>query len=480
MVVQEEVLGTTDYVLVLLLPDSCAILVRKGGDANLLPCVSIPQRVRPAQELRKASHDRWGIHVLVLDFLPAKGTSRACAILEVLIAPTESGWKTVLLEQLAPCELTDEQHCTAAQIVSGEGPSPFSRIGWIDEALGWLETATGDTVISKLGIAQYNAGGHFSLIRLHTESGGSYWLKATGEPNTHEMPVTILLSKLCGTYLPKLIATKPAWNAWLMMEEAKSFKETPLDTELHYQRLEHAVISMAELQIGTVGQKTNLLSAGAFDQGVDQLLEHSRALFDYLEQAFSLQTSTKAPRLEKERIRKVREIFADVCHHLLDLDLPETIVHGDLNSGNILTGAGCCQFIDWSEAYVGSPLISLQHLLLLDRTEDSQRGSLFDHPLWNRYRTSWLTVCSPSTLDAALPCTPLLAVVSSLFGRGDWLHSARRDSAHHQKYARNLARHMDRAAGSPELLEVLKRRFFPVSAPSRIRAHTVVDPRRSP
>jgi hypothetical protein len=457
MVVQEAVLETKEYVLLLVMPDSCAILVRTGGDANYLPSVSIPLRVRPAQELRKAVYDRWGIHTLVLDFLPAKSPSRTCAILEVLIAPTETGWKTALLKQLAPCELTDEQLCAAARIVSGENPSPFSRIGWIDEALRWTEATTGENVLSKLDIAQYNAGGHFTLIRFHTESHRSYWLKATGEPNVHEMPVTILLSKLCGRYLPKLVATKPAWNAWLMMEEAESFKETLLDNELHYQRLEHAVISMAELQIGTVGQKTNLLSAGAFDQSADRLLEHSPALFDYLEQAFSLQTSTKAPRLEKERIREMGAIFADVCHHLLDLDFPETIVHGDLNSGNILTGAGCCQFIDWSEAYVGSPLISLQHLLLLDRTEDSQRGFLIDHPLWNRYRTSWLTVCSPSTLDAALPFTPLLAVVSALFGRGDWLRSVSHDSAHYQKYARNLARHMDRAARSPELLEVLKR-----------------------
>lgn len=463
MVVQEEMFGATGYALVLLLPDSREILVRNGGNGNVLPCISIPQRVRPAQELCKAIHGKWGIHVLVLDFLSPKGTSPACAVLEVLVAPTESGWKAVPLEQLAPGELTDEQYCTVARIVSGEGLSPFSRIGWIYEALRWLETATGETVLSKLGIAQYNAGGHFSLIRLHSESGGSYWLKATGEPNVHEMHVTTLLSKLCSRCLPNLIATKPAWNAWLMVDEAESFKETPLDTEPHYQRMENAVISMAELQIGTVGHKTTLLSAGAFDQSANLLLEHSRALFDYLEQAFSLQTSTKAPRLAKERIRKVREIFADVCCHLLELDLPETIVHGDLNSGNILAGRGCCQFIDWSEAYVGSPLISLQHLLLLNGTEDSR--SLIDGPLWNRYRTSWLNVCSPSTLDAALPCTPLLAVVSSLFGRGDWFGSALRDNAHHQKYARNLARHMDRAAASPKLLEVLKPRFFPVSAP---------------
>jgi len=50
---------------------------------------------------------------------------------------------------------------------------------------------------------------------------------------------------------------------------------------------------------------------------------------------------------------------------------------------------------------------------------------------------------------------PILAAASTLYGRGDWLHSPRRNDPRRQSYARSLARHMDRAAREPRLLEAL-------------------------
>jgi len=100
--------------------------------------------------------------------------------------------------------------------------------------------------------------------------------------------------------------------------------------------------------------------------------DSSRFLRDYLEEAMSLQTSTKAPLLEKKRIQEIRTIFEAVCQRVEHLGICETIVHGDMNRGNILTGVGHGQFIDWSEAYLGNPLISLQHLLLLNKVESPE------------------------------------------------------------------------------------------------------------
>ena len=50
---------------------------------------------------------------------------------------------------------------------------------------------------------------------------------------------------------------------------------------------------------------------------------------------------------------------------------------------------------------------------------------------------------------------PILAAASTLYGRGDWLTSPRRDDQCRQSYARSLARHMDRAAREPSLVEAL-------------------------
>src|ERR1700733_12276910 len=95
--------------------------------------------------------------------------------------------------------------------------------------------------------------------------------------------------------------------------------------------------------------------------------QHSEALFNFLEDVMGLQTSSKAPRVETIRLREIHVIFEDTCRRMEDLDLPQTIIHGDMNWGNILACPGQCRFLDWSEAYVDCPLFTLQHLLLLNR-----------------------------------------------------------------------------------------------------------------
>jgi len=171
----------------------------------------------------------------------------------------------------------------------------------------------------------------------------------------------------------------------------------------------------------------------------------------------SLQTSTKVSRLEKKRIREIHTIFDEVCQRMEDLGIGESIVHGDLNCGNIVIGVGHCQFIDWSEAYFGNPLISLQHLLLLNTAGSADLRDLSNQILKERYLEAWMDRCDPDALREGFVYMPMLAIGSALYGRGDWLRSPTRSDSRHQSYARSLARHMDRAAQETQLTEALCR-----------------------
>jgi hypothetical protein len=51
-----------------------------------------------------------------------------------------------------------------------------------------------------------------------------------------------------------------------------------------------------------------------------------------------------------------------------------------------------------------------------------------------------------------------MSVFSYLYGRGKWLHSARRSEPAVRSYARSLARHMDRIVTDQKLLEDLCQR----------------------
>lgn len=454
MTLEESNLETVEYRVVLVQPDSGEILALDTVGACRLPTVRISQWIRPAVELRKAVKNAWGLHILVLEML-TDVASASCAIAELLHPNISSELRAVPLSMIGDSELSEKERAQVASLLSDSSKHFFSTIGWIDQAALWLEAETGRRLKSKIDIEQYNASGGFSLVCFHTEDEGTYWLKATGDPNAHELAITRLLSKLGGAYLPEMIASRPVWNAWLMSGEAKPITELPADPLELFHLLEDAVECMAELQMRTEGRTADLLKAGAFDQSVESFETRSGELFDYLHEAMAYQTSTKAPRLDKARLQELRTIFEAACRRVEELDLPQTIVHGDMNYGNILTGCGHSQFIDWCEAYVGNPLITLQHLRLLNRHENPELRQFLNSLLKDRYRTVWLAACDPASIDEGFLYMPLLAVASSLYGRGDWLNSQHRDDARRRSYARSLARHMDRAARDPGLLEAL-------------------------
>jgi hypothetical protein len=444
-----------EYRLIMVQPESRKVLTIETMEGGILPSVRILPWARPAEHLRKAVRAKWGLHIFILDVFRTQSVFRYCAIAELLISDTGSGLKPATLNAIVSSELDEGQRVHVVSLLSGETCRANFQIGWIDQAIMWVESETGERLLSKNHIEQYNAGGAFSLIRFHMRDDRNYWLKATGEPNTHELRITRILAQLGGTYLPEMISVRPEWNAWLMSGEATPVTELPADPSRLFRLLGDAVESMARLQMKTEGHSLDLLDAGAFDQGMDIFEKHSEALFDYFGESMSTQTSTKLPPIDRTRLAELRTMFEDVCRRTEDLGLPKTIVHGDMNQGNILTRCGRCQFIDWSEAYVGNPLVTLQHLLLFNRVENPEIRAFLNASLKDRYRHAWLTTCDPSAISSGFIYMPLLAIVSTFYGRGDWLTSSRRNDPRRQTYARNLARHMDKAARAPDLLEAL-------------------------
>jgi hypothetical protein len=79
-----------------------------------------------------------------------------------------------------------------------------------------------------------------------------------------------------------------------------------------------------------------------------------------------------------------------------------------------------------------------------------------DEQLRARYRDALGDVCDPGAIDKGFVCMPVLAAASAVYGRGDWFDSPARVDPQRQRYTRTLLRYMDRAAGDPELLSVLR------------------------
>jgi hypothetical protein len=460
MASQDKLIEELTYRLILMLPGSRKILILEAGNSHCLPSVHISKGTRVARELQRAVQETWKLDVIVLDLpKPESEGDILYAVAEVRCSKTTFGLRAIDIAELKGVGLNKKLRARLVSVSQGDAlpESLFSRIGWIDQSIAWVETETGKRTSSKGQIEQYNTGGNFSLIRFRMEDESEYWLKATGEPNTHEMAVTCLLSKLAEGYLPRVISTRPAWNAWLMSGEIAPKRERQTGS---VQLLGNAIESMAALQFKTIGHRSSLLAVGAFDQSMTVFQQHSEALFEFLEEAMLSPMSTNAAPLDVLRLREVRRIFEDTSRRMEDLDIPQTIVHGDMNRENVLAGPGQCQFLDWSEAYVGCPFITLQHLLLLNQ-DGSEGWARRDAALKDRYRRVWLRACNAAAINKGFVYMQLLAITSTLYGRCNWFATSARENSRRRVYARNLVRHLDRAARSPELLDALRCRAMP-------------------
>ena len=302
------------------------------------------------------------------------------------------------------------------------------------------ESATGCTFRSR-SIEQWNAGGGFALFSARSDDGRHYWLKATGEPNGHEFAITRFLCKLFPDFLPKLVAIRKEWNAWLTEDAGDPLSDAPGPTELA-----SVATRMAWLQLLAINWTDELLASGAFDQRLPALRSHIDAVIAYLIEAMARQTSTKVAPLSRDRLLDLGEILRDACFRLEAHGMPDALIHNDLNSSNILFDGTNYVFIDWSEAAVGNPFLTCERLCQLNRAHaESVR---------NIYRECWSHRLSAQSMDEAIALTPLLAIYAYFYGRGDWLGQTESLRPQFESYSRSLARHLDRAAQDLSPLEI--------------------------
>jgi hypothetical protein len=433
---------TTEYRCAIVRPLSHDVLVFADAGRYRLPWVQIPRAARPAQEVPRAIKAKWGLNIFVLEVWMTQEGIGPCAVAELLKSKRAKPLRGVPLKQLMTSELLEEEYRRVQLLIEGGQRSPFSHLGWIDEAIAWMESATGRTFRSRGNIDQWNAGEGFALLTARSDDGRQYWLKATGEPNMHEFGITRFLWELCPDFLPKLVADRKDWNAWLIEHAGDPLPDPPSLSELV-----SAARRMAQLQLLTIGETDELLALGAFDQRLPALRSHIDVVIAYLIEAMARQTSTKAAPLSRGRLLGLGEILRDGCFRLEALHIPDALIHNDLNVGNILSDGTNCVFTDWCEAAVGNPFIVCERLCQLNPCHRESVQAV--------YRHCWSDRLSIPNIEEALAVMPLLAIYAYLYGRGAWPRQTESTSPQFESYARSLARHMDRVARDTSLLEAL-------------------------
>jgi hypothetical protein len=442
------------YRLIIVKENGSEMLLRPSGSGSPLPSVEVVPRQRIAEQLTGEVHGVWGIRACCL-FIPRfvtsdQNTERVeYAVMESLDpndrVPAGFSWAPTEMREFHPADA--DLAAVRSSLVEldsyAKDPrnSPFGRLGWTAELLSWAQYRI-DPWGERLSgsFRQLNASPTFSLIRLET-TGGAVWFKATGEPNLHELPISLCVARLFPGSVPTILGVHPSWNGWLSREVPGAILEDA--TELA--AWERVATDLAHLQIASIGKEVELFEGSSKDLRLSVLTGDIDPFLARMAELMTLQEGRIPRALTRSELGLIGSQLQEACSVLAATRLPDTLGHIDFNPGNILVSPERSVFLDWAEGSVTNPLITFEYFC------EHLGQSVFGSPaaaqrVTAAYTRPWLSLFSQQDFKSALAVAPLVAVFACAVSKNDWRTSPAVLNPALAGYLRSLTRRMYREA----------------------------------
>jgi hypothetical protein len=441
------------YRLIVTRRNASEILFSEHSSGWALPRVSIRPRQRVAEQLVSAASRDWGLETYCL-FVPnhqisALDEEAKYAVMEAVRQNDKAPGGTCWMSPSASAGCSDAGEAAAIRnsleeldsYMRGEKTGPFARPGWLRELFRWTEEQVAPLGLRLTGgFRQWNASPTFSLVRMETND-GALWFKATGEPNAHELSVTLLLARLFPNHVPQIFGIHRSWNGWLSAEAAGPALDE-LSDDFAWERVAG---ELAELQIASIGKARELLEGKCKDLRLPGLVKCVDPFLVRMAEFMALQEKKTPAPLANSELVSLGEALKESCSLLQSFGLPDTLGHLDCNPGNILVSHEHCVFLDWAEGCVTNPLIPFEYL----RRHRERRGAkepAADARLLAAYLRPWEAFCSPEDLRRAMAALPPVAVLVHAVASEAWRTLDPVSNPALAGYFRSLTRRMYRGA----------------------------------
>jgi hypothetical protein len=228
---------------------------------------------------------------------------------------------------------------------------------WRHSAERWIRERLSDLGRGLAGaIAQPHVRAWGTVIRVPTNC-GTLWFKASIAPLAYEVPLLEVLGARAPRRVPRLLAADAA-RAWMLMDDAGTRLTDLHPDELPIDVWKEFLPAYAQLQRDVAPAADELVAAGVPDRTLPRLVEGLERVLEN-DRLVRPATGDGLADGELERLRSLVPRLVDAADVVAALGLPNTVQHDDLHAWNVCIRDGEYRFIDWGDACVSQPLLSL-------------------------------------------------------------------------------------------------------------------------
>jgi hypothetical protein len=446
--------ATTHNLIILLCGGTQVLMWRDQG--LQLPEVGVNGKMKFAQQITEAIRTQFGLETVYLfpeTTSPLHNGEHHYQVLELLNdAEVTSGLEPVAVGSINSQDVEPDTVLAIRTAVErcfhADSNSRFEHFGWFEQLQEWVERelrAHGRSLSNRF--QHVKGSGKSILVRFETDQ-GAVWFKAPPQLRAHELGTTLLLSELCPEQLPRILATKPDWNGWLMEEVGVSLHDIPVARHPYRQIVE----ALAELQIRTSSATDRLKESGCRECGLISLETQIDPLIVTIQQVMKQQSTPNPRPLQEREIQDLRHHLHAACEYLGEFQVPDTILHGDLTDGSILAEGERIAFTDWEQAYIGNALFNFQYICAYQETHHPESVTTL-RSLRPTYLERLEQAFDVRELTRAFVVVPLLTLLADICGTSSWSHPDFQSDPDGGKYLRSRARQMFRETQAPEFVE---------------------------
>jgi phosphotransferase family enzyme len=204
--------------------------------------------------------------------------------------------------------------------------------------------------------------------------GTTAWFKACAPVQAFEAHMTAALYTRWPDRVTEMLDHDDERGWMLMLDAGTRMKDIGNPPEWWLELLP----AYSELQCGETAYASHHLAHDSPDLRVETLPAH----YDEM-----LRRDLPLPREETERLQRFAPRFGELCDELASCGIPPSVQHDDLHHGNVYRQRDRLRVLDWGDASVGHPFISL---VVTFRFLDEINGLPPDDPWFARLRDAYL------------------------------------------------------------------------------------------